>query len=133
MSEPTTEARRQLLAVVRKAVLDPALATLLSGDGKQQLVALVSVELLERDTAAIEGEAWQDGYDYAKADEQTARIEGRAEARADLAKRIEPFVRHRAFCDLQAVRDNAPDDGRCTCGLRDEWRAILREEAERVR
>jgi hypothetical protein len=30
-----------------------------------------------------------------------------------------PFIRHRATCALQAVRDNHPDDSACTCGLRE--------------
>jgi hypothetical protein len=44
-----------------------------------------------------------------------------AEAVRSFAERVRPFVRHRATCQLQAVRDNAPDDELCTCGLRDLW------------
>lgn len=32
-----------------------------------------------------------------------------------------PYLRHKAMCFLQAVRDNAPHDPLCTCGLADEW------------
>jgi hypothetical protein len=56
-SEPTTAAGRALLDAIRPAVLDPEMAVLLSPDAHQQLVALVSIALLEREIPAIEAEA----------------------------------------------------------------------------
>jgi len=54
---PSTEAGRALLAAIRSAVLDPSLMKLLGPDGREQLVALVSLELMETDILAIEDEA----------------------------------------------------------------------------
>lgn len=33
----------------------------------------------------------------------------------------QPYIRHKATCLLNAVRDNPPDDESCTCGLREFW------------
>ena len=57
MSEPTTQAGRDLLNSIRGAVLDPVTARLLSLEGRPQLVALASLDLLEKDIPAIEAEA----------------------------------------------------------------------------
>lgn len=46
-----------------------------------------------------------------------------AEAVAAERVRLLPFLRHRATCALQAVRDNHPADEECTCGLREVWAA----------
>ena len=44
---------------------------------------------------------------------------------AGLLREALPFIRHKATCLLNAVRDNPPDDESCTCGLREFWRAAL--------
>lgn len=37
--------------------------------------------------------------------------------------RLLPYIRHAGTCYLQAVRDNAPDDELCSCGLATIWDA----------
>ena len=44
----------------------------------------------------------------------------RALAATGLQKAL-PYIRHRATCLLNAVRDNPPWDESCTCGLREFW------------
>lgn len=41
------------------------------------------------------------------------------------------YLRHGATCALQAVRDNAPDDPLCTCGLREAFEATTSPEPAR--
>jgi hypothetical protein len=55
--QPTTAAGRALLDAIRSAVLDPSIMKLLGRDGREQLVALVSLKLIETDILAIEAEA----------------------------------------------------------------------------
>jgi len=57
------------------------------------------------------------GYPPVSFNAELATIE--AEAIAANRAALAPFLRHRATCYLQAVRDNAPDDPTCTCGLRE--------------
>ena len=52
------------------------------------------------------------------------------DAATERVARLLPFIRHRATCALQAVRDNAPDDPACDCGLRETWRVIEGKEPE---
>ena len=45
---------------------------------------------------------------------------GENEVSTELAALL-PYLRHRTTCYLRLVRDNAPDDENCNCGLREEW------------
>src|SRR5512144_3244229 len=92
--EPTTQARGLLLDTIRSAVLDPAVATLLTGEGKPALVALVSLELLEKATLDIEAEA---------ADAARAKAEQLADAVASAARRT--YLND--LSDVRAERDAA--------------------------
>lgn len=56
-SDALTAESLALLEAVRAAVLDPAIAKMLAPDGRPQLVALVSIALLEHDLPRIEAAA----------------------------------------------------------------------------
>ena len=57
MSEPRTRVGRRFVQTVRAAVLDPTVAKLVGDDGREQLVALVSVVAIEDAILGIEAEA----------------------------------------------------------------------------
>ena len=67
MSEPTTAAGRDWVAVLRAATLDPAVAKLIGDDGREQLVALVSIDGARDAAVAIEAEARAAALDEARA------------------------------------------------------------------
>lgn len=54
---PRTTAGRAWLNTVKAATLDPKVATLLSPEGKAQLVAFVNIEAMEQAVKEIEAEA----------------------------------------------------------------------------
>lgn len=55
-----TESGKRLRRLVHEATLDPAIAVILSRDGRQQLLALTSIDLVDREVDNIEEEAVAD-------------------------------------------------------------------------
>lgn len=98
-SDALTAESLALLEAVRAAVLDPAIAKMLAPDGRPQLVALVSIALLEHDLPRIEAAARADAVERHR--EQTGCITADEAVQVDMAR----LNAENALADAERERD----------------------------